>query len=397
MTTANPWRMLVATMVIVGSGSGALFSLGVFLEPIEKATAWSRTDISIVALLAWVTYGIGSFVWGTLSGRSGVRTVVLAGGFVLGLGLVLSSQATTLHQFGIAFGGLVGVAVGAFYAPLTTATSNAFRTNRGMAVGLVAAGSGLGTVALAPLTGWLVSAYDWRIAMLVLGDLVWLTIIPLAFFIRDERPPAIAVPGDELSLLDVARTPQFWMITVTHFTCCLAHSGPIFHMVANATDHGVTPMAAASVFSVSGLFSILGRVASGTIADRLGGKRTLVVMLSFQAPAILLYVFARSTPSFYVLGILFGLAYGGVMPLYALLTREYFGPRAMGGAYGAIFALQAIGMGLGTFGGGWLYDRLGGYGIAFVAAGAVGAAAVFIALALRSPRAALHTPIPAPV
>ena len=394
----NPWLLLAATMVIVGSGSGALFSLGVFLQPIEQATSWSRTHISAVAFLTWVTYGIGSFVWGVLAGRSGVRTVVVTGGFLLGLGLVLSSQATALWQFAITFGGLVGVAVGAFYAPLTTNASNAFKANRGLAVGLVAAGSGLGTFTIAPLARWLITNFEWRVAMLVLGDLAWVTIIPLAFLIREDRSASLGPRldrGPDFALVDVARTPQFWVITVTHFTCCLAHAGPIFHMVANATDHGVTPMVAASVFGVSGLVSICGRIGSGMIADRLGAKRTLVVMLSLQAPAILLYLLAGSAQSFYLLGIFFGLAYGGVMPLYALLTREYFGARAMGGAYGAIFALQAIGMGLGTFAGGFLYDRLGGYGWAFAAAAAIGALAIVMALALRTPRVSLEAPAPA--
>jgi MFS family permease len=401
--TVEHWILLAATMAIVGAGSGALFSLGVFLEPIEKATAWSRTDISAVALLTWVTYGVGSFLWGMLSGRSGVRAVVVTGGFLLGLGLVLSSRATMLWQFAVAFGGLVGLAVGAFYAPLTTTASNAFKKHRGLAIGLVAAGSGLGTFTIAPLTRWLISQYDWRIAMLLLGDLAWLTIIPLALIVREKPTTAASVPTvgahrdrePDLSLFEVARAPQFWLIALTHFTCCLAHSGPIFHMVANATDHRIAPMAAAAVFGVSGLVSIAGRIGSGMIADRLGAKRTLIVMLSLQAPAILLYVFAGGSTSFYVIGMVFGLAYGGVMPLYALLTREYFGARAMGGAYGAIFMLQAIGMGLGTFAGGWLYDRLGGYGWLFASAAAVGAAAVIIALALRAPRTALHTASPA--
>jgi MFS family permease len=397
------WTLLLAIMAVVGAGSGALFSLGIFLAPIQTATAWSRADISAVALLTWTMYGAGSFIWGTLSGRFGVRTVVIAGGSLLGLGLVLSSQAVALWQFGIAFGGLVGLAVGAFYAPLTTTASNVFKANRGLAVGLVAAGSGLGTFAIAPLTRWLITVFDWRIAMMLLGDLAWLTIIPLALVIRGAAPveTTAAGPGGsrrepDLSLLDVARTPQFWLIALTHFTCCLAHSGPIFHMVANATDHGVGPMAAAAVFGVSGLVSIVGRIASGMIADRVGAKRTLVAMLSFQAPSILLYVFAGGTESFYVLGIIFGLAYGGVMPLYALLTREYFGPRAMGAAYGAIFALQAVGMGLGTYAGGWFYDRLGSYGWAFGSAAAIGAAAVLFALPLTSPRRAVRATVAAP-
>lgn len=402
--TANRGVLLTAAVVIVGVAMGALFALGVFLAPIQAAMSWSRTDISAVALLTWVTLGVGSFLWGTLSDRSGTRVVVVAGGLLLGLGLVLSSRVVALWQFAVAYGGLVGLAVGAFYAPLTSTVSKAFRTNRGLAVGLVSAGTGLGTFAIAPLVRWLITQYDWRTAMLLLGDLVWLTVVPLALLVRDapSRADALPTPGArqdperDLGLLDIGRTPQFWLIALTHFTCCIAHAGPIFHMVANATDHGVGEMAAAAVFGVAALASIGGRIGSGLLADRLGSKQTLIAMLGLQAPAILFYVFARGTASFYVLGIVFGVAYGGVMPLYALLTHEYFGARAMGGAYGAIFMLQAVGMGLGTLAGGWFYDRLGGYGWLFATAAAIGAAAVLVALPLRSPRPALRSPAPVP-
>jgi len=400
MTSERPgprWRLLAAAMVIVGVAMGALFSLGVFLAPIQTSTAWSRADISAVALLAWVTLGIGSFLWGALSDRTGPRVVIVVGGLFLGLGLVLASRVDTLWQFMLAYGVLVGLAVGAFYAPLTTVVSKTFTTNRGLAIGLVSAGAGLGNFAVAPLVRWLITQYDWRTAMLLLGDLAWLTTIPLAFAIRDtpaghETSTTAAVTeagGPDLPLADIARSPQFWLIALTHFACCVAHSGPIFHMVANATDHGVGMMTAAVVFGLAGLASIGGRIFTGLVADRLGSKRTLIAMLSLQAPAILLYVVARGTASFYLLAVLFGVAYGGVMPLYALLTREYFGQRAMGGAYGAIYMLQAIGMGLGAFGGGWIYDRLGGYAWAFAAAAAIASLAVISALPLRSPRRAL--------
>lgn len=393
----HPWGLLAAAMVIVGVAMGALFSLGVFLAPIQTATGWSRTDISAVALLAWVTLGIGSFLWGALSDRIGLRTVIAVGGLVLGLGLVLASRVTALWQFTVAYGVLVGLAVGAFYAPLTAMVSRTFTTNRGLAIGLVSAGAGLGNFAVAPLVRWLITQYDWRTAMLVLGDIAWLTTIPLALVVgataagRGAAPVTVGseAPERDLELLDIARSPQFWLIALVHFACCVAHSGPIFHMVANATDHGVGMMSAAVVFGFAGLASIGGRIATGLIADRIGSKRTLVAMLMLQAPAILLYVFIRDTTSFYLLGLVFGVAYGGVMPLYALLTREYFGQRAMGGAYGAIYMLQAIGMGLGTYGGGWLYDRLGGYGWAFASAAVIGGAAVLFALALRPPAATL--------
>jgi MFS family permease len=390
------WVILAATMIIVGLAMGSLFSLGVFLKPIQSATGWSRTGISTVALWAWLALGVGSFLWGTLSDRWGARPVVVAGGSLLGLGLVLSSRATELAWFSATFGGLVGLAVGAFYAPLTSTVTRWFAAKRGLAVALVSAGSGIGTFLIAPLVRWLIDVFDWRTAMLLLGDLVWLAIVPLAFLLRPL--PAARVAGADVSvardftLAEVWRAPQFWLIALTHFTCCLAHSGPIFHMIAHATDQGVGPAVAATVFGVSGLSSIAGRVGSGLVADRIGAKATLLAMLALQAPAIFLYLFTRGTGSFYLLAIVFGIGYGGVMPLYALLTREYFGATAMGGAYGAVFMLQAVGMGLGAFAGGWFFDVLGTYAWLFITASIAGAVAVLFALPLRAPRV-----IPAPV
>jgi len=387
------WWFLAAAMAIVGVAMGALSSLGVFLAPIQTATGWSRADISAVGLLAWATLGIGSFLWGVVSDRTGPHVVVAIGGVFLGLALVLASRAAVLWQFTLAYGVLMGLAVGAFYTPLTAMVSRIFTVNRGLALGLLSAGSGLGNFAIAPLVRFMITEYDWRTAMLVLGDLAWLTIIPLALVVRSAaiargtmaRAGATPASDTDLDLTDIVRSPQFWLIALVHFTCCVAHSGPIFHMVANATDHGVGAMTAAVAFGVAGLASIGGRIATGIVADRIGAEHTLVAMLLLQAPAILLYVVIQGAASFYLLGFVFGVSYGGVMPLYALLTRQYFGQRAMGGAYGAIYMLQAIGMGLGTYGGGWVYDHLGGYGWAFVSAAVIAGSAVLFALGLRRP------------
>ncbi|HXJ83137.1 MAG TPA: MFS transporter [Candidatus Methylomirabilis sp.] len=383
---ASRWIIIIAAIVIVGFGVGALFSLAVFLRPMQESMAWSRAAISAVALWMWVAYGTGSLMWGMLSDRWGARRVVIAGGLLLGLGLVASSRITSLWQLYVAFGGVVGVAAGAFYAPLTTTATRWFTANRGLAVALVSAGTGLGTFMVAPLTRWLISSYDWRLAMLILGDIVWLVIIPLGLLVRDAPGAAASATDPDVPLAGIFRSPQFWLIAITHFTCCVAHSGPIFHMVTHAMDQGVPGMAAATLLGVSGLASLIGRVLSGLIADRWGSKPTLIAMLGLQAPAIFLYLFTNSIGGFYALAILFGASYGGVMPMYALLTREYFGARAMGTAYGAIFMLQAIGMGLGAYGGGWFHDHFGTYAWLFGSATAVAALAILFALPLRPSR-----------
>jgi predicted MFS family arabinose efflux permease len=380
------WTIVAAAVVIVGLGVGALFSLAVFLKPMQESMAWSRGAISGVALWMWIAYGTGSLLWGVLSDRWGARRVVVAGGLLLGLGLVVASRITALWQLHVAFGGVVGVAAGAFYAPLTTTATRWFTANRGLAVALVSAGTGLGTFVVAPLTRWLISAYDWRLAMLLLGDLIWLVIIPLGLLVRDAPGDSGGAADTNVPLPEIWRSSQFWLIAVTHFACCIAHSGPIFHMVTHAMDRGVQSMTAATILGVSGLASLAGRVVSGLAADRWGAKPTLIAMLGLQAPAIFLYLFTGSAAGFYGLAILFGASYGGVMPMYALLTREYFGARAMGTAYGAIFMLQAIGMGLGAYAGGWFYDHLGTYGWLFGTGTAVATTAILFALPLRLPR-----------
>src|SRR3989440_8525405 len=386
------WIVVAASATIVCIGLGSLFSLGVFLVPIERAMGWSRGAISTVALLNWAAMGLGSFCWGALSDRIGGRGVALGGGFLLGLGLVLASQAQALWHFYLSFGVLVGFAVGAFYAPLTATTTRWFTARRGLAVALVSAGIGLGIFIIAPLARALTSAWDWRVAMLVLGDLAWLVIVPVALLLREPATGAVASDDAEpaarrdYTTREVLAAPQFWAIALTHFACCAAHSGPIFHMVTHATDQGVAAMAAATVFGVSGLASIAGRVGGGLLADRFGAKSTLITGLAIQAVMIFGYLFARDLGSVLALALVFGTAYGGVMPLYALVTREYFGEKVMGSAYGAVFLISTLGMGLGSFAGGAIYDRLGSYAWLFLASSAVGAMAVVLAFTFRRPR-----------
>ena len=178
MTLFYGWVVVGAGIVMTCIGFGAMLSLGVFLQPMSDAMGWSRAGISAAALLNWMCMGVGSFFWGALSDRLGTRAVVLCGGVLLGLGLVTASQAATLGQFQVLFGVLVGLAAGSFYAPMTSATTRWFTRNRTLAVALVSSGMGLGSMTVAPLVRWLITTYDWRTAMLVIGDLAWLLFFP---------------------------------------------------------------------------------------------------------------------------------------------------------------------------------------------------------------------------
>ena len=388
------WVIVGVGIVMSCIAQGSVTSLGVFLQPMSEAQGWSRTGISTAALLNFLAMGIGSFVWGALSDRFGTRIVALCGGILLGVGLLSASQATTLLQFQLLFGLVVGLAGGSLFTPLTALVTRWFTRNRSLAVALISAGLGLGSTTVAPLSRWIISDYDWRTAMLVLGALAWIIVIPGALLLR--RPPAPSpsdtpatpggAPAHDLTVAQALRTPQFAVIALTFFACCTAHSGPIFHMVTNALDHGIPAMAAATVFSVAGLASLSGRIVCGLIADRVGAAPTLVAGLGLQAMSVSFYLMTQDLASFYAVSLVFGLSYGSVMPLYAILVRETFGPRIMGSVFGAAALVSTMGMAIGPWVGGTLYDAFGDYFWLYVGSFGIGLGAVAVAFTFRTLR-----------
>jgi predicted MFS family arabinose efflux permease len=265
-----------------------------------------------------------------------------------------------------------------------------FDTNRALAVSLVSAGVGVAPMTVSPFARWLISAYDWQFAMLAIGIAAWVLLIPAALLVRRPKAPvstatetgSAAVAGEGgPSFAKAFRTPQFIVLALTFALCCSAHSGPIFHMVSYAMLCGISPMSAVSIYSVEGLAGLLGRLLLGVLADRYGVKRVLVAGLFVQAAAIAGYLYVNQLGEFYALAVVFGTAYGGVMPLYGVLAREYFGQGIMGTVLGAITMLSSVGMALGPWAGGWVFDNLGSYAWLFIGSSAVAFGAVAIALA----------------
>src|SRR5437763_1441394 len=201
------WVIVGVGIVVTCVGFGAMASLSVFLQPMAQAMGWSRTGIATAALLNFLCMGAGAFAWGALSDRFGTRAVVLTGGLLLGLGLVTASRATTLGEFQLLFGVIVGVASGSFYAPMTATTARWFTRHRSLAVALVSAGLSVGSTVMAPLAGWLISSYGWRTAMLVIRDVVWLVIVPAALLVG-HAPVGPPVAGAAAAAASGRRRPS---------------------------------------------------------------------------------------------------------------------------------------------------------------------------------------------
>jgi MFS family permease len=393
MRLSYGWVVVGAGMLMTCIGIGAMMSLAVFLQPIAADTGWSRSGISTAATLDFLCMGAAAFLWGMMSDRFGTRLVVLLGSALLGLGLIGASRAPTLIEFQLLFGVVVGVAAGSFYAPMMVAATQWLEHRRNLAVALVSAGMGIGSMTVSPLAGWLLQTFDWRTTMLVIGIVAWVLLIPAALLVR--RPPEAAPATDRapaasgaaedhpMTAAQALLTPQFAAIALTHFACCAAHSGPIFHMVTYATICGLAPMLAVSVFGVAGLAGLGGRIGLGMIADRIGAKPVLVAGLFVQALAVGAYLFVGALGEFYALSVIFGLAYGGVMPLYAVLVRDYFGQRIMGTMFGAVSMLASLGMALGPWAGGFVFDTYGSYAWLYIGSFGIGLGAVAIALTFR--------------
>jgi MFS family permease len=394
------WVVLLASVAIIAVSTGTIFSLAVFLRPLEEEFGWTRAIISGVAFVNWVIFGVGSFVAGLVSDRIGARRVVAAGTAILGAALVASSQIRTAAELYVAFGVLGALGASAFYVPLSATATRWFAARRGLAMGIISSGMGVGILIVPPTARALITAFGWRPTFAAFGGLTWV-VGAVALRYLANRPedrglrgygadaaapgPRGAAPAGEMKAAAVLRHPAFWGVALVHFGCCAAHSGPIFHMVAHAMDLGVTKMAAASMLGLSGGTSIAGRLSSGVLADRFGARPALVGMLAIQALVLSFYLYAGAAVSLFVVAVFFGVAYGGAMPLYALVAREFFGERVVGTTFGGIFFISCIGMGLGAYGGGFLYDHLGTYWSLHLASTVVAAGAVAVAMALRPP------------
>lgn len=351
MNHSYRWVIVAAGALMSCVAIGTMFSLAIFLEPMAIDTNWSRAGISSAMTLNFLVMGLGGFAWGALSDRFGARIVVTIGAVLLGLALVLASRAGSLLTFQITYGVLVGLAASAFFAPMIALTSGWFDTNRGLAVSLVSAGMGVAPMTISPFARWLISAYEWRAAMFDIGVLAWVLLLPAVLLVRQPPKPAAsgaaAAPvaeGAGLTVGQALRSSQFIVLGLTFFACCAAHSGPIFHMVSYAMLCGVAPMAAVSIYSVEGLAGLGGRLLYGVLADRLGVKPVLIAGLAIQSIVIAAYLSISQLDQFYMLAVIFGATYGGVMPLYAVLAREYFGQRILGTVFGAATMLSSLGM-----------------------------------------------------
>jgi MFS family permease len=385
------WVIVAAGGLLGCVAIGGMFSLPVLLQAIAHDTGWSVAGISSAMTIGFLAMAFTSMIWGTLSDRYGPLPVVLTGSTVIALSLALASRATSLIEFQLLFGLMVGSATAAIFAPMMATVTGWFETHRSLAVSLVSAGMGMAPMTMSPTVAWLVSHHDWRTTMLIVSGIVACIMIPVSLFVR--RPPALSanaptvaantLPRPELTRAEAIRSPQFIILLATNFFCCATHSGPIIHTVSYAVSCGIPLVAAVSIYSVEGLAGLFGRIGFGFAGDRFGAKRVLVIGLLVQAFGALAYAFVHELAGFYSVAMLFGFVYAGTMPLYAVLVRENFPLRILGTIIGGTAMAGSLGMATGPLAGGLIYDTFANYAWLYIGSWAFGLGAFFIAMTFR--------------
>jgi MFS family permease len=403
------WVIVAAGAVISAIATSALYSFGVFLEPVSRDMGWSRGEFSLAYALAFVTSAFASFGAGWLNDKLGSRFTLMVSSALLALGLALSAGVSELWQFYLYYGLLFGAASTPYVVVLHTTIGLWFRRRLGLAMGVVTMSLGVGPLLFAPLGTYMIQTSGWRATFLLMGIFGGFLLLVCSWFVRSKPADmGLAAYGqgvegsagagvaplhqaafyreDQPNFFRYAMTTQpFILLLIIHFVGCVGHSLPLAHMVAMAIDAGISAMLASTVLGLVMGFSIVGRFVIAILADRWGGKVAFILVLFAQSSSILILLFANEIWLFYLFALAFGLGYGGELVVFPIINRQYYGSATIGTVYGAQMMAASFGMGLGGYLGGVLYDLMGNYTGAILVASLMSFLGLLVALRLVPP------------
>ncbi|MBA7626986.1 L-lactate transporter [subsurface metagenome] len=377
---------------------GTFYSFGVFFKPLSAEFGWTRTATSGAYSLAAFLSGLLAIVMGRLTDRFGPRIVMTLGGFLLGLGYLLMSQVSAIWQLYLFYGVVVGVGMSCAFVPPLSTVARWFVKRRGIMTGFVVAGIGIGTLIIPPAATWLIESLSWSTAYIVIGAIALVFIILAAQFLRlDPRQMGLLPDGENkeaaglnlhargFSLREAMASWQLWVLFAILFCFGYCLHTIIAHIANYATDMEISATVAAGILAVIGGLSILGRIATGSITDRIGSKSPLIVNLILMSGALFWLVVTGELWMLYLFAVIFGFAYGGLAAMESPIVAELFGLSSHGVVMGvASFGFTAGGA-VGPLVAGRIFDMLGSYQIAFLICALVGISGIILAWVLRPP------------
>ncbi|MDR3529419.1 MAG: MFS transporter [Rhodopila sp.] len=362
------WFRLAVSVLLSAIGGVGMWSVVVALPAVQAEFGAERGAASLPFTLTMIGFGVGGVLMGRLADRKGIILPVLIGAASLGAGFVLASLSTGLVSFAGAYLLIGTFGTAATFVPLMADISFWFEKRRGIAVALCASGNYLSGAVWPTLIESMIRAHGWRTAHLVVGVFCLVVMPPLAMLLR-SRPPVRAAgthaPAAFRRKIELSPRALQTLLAVAGLACCVAMSMPQVHIVAYCGDLGYGPARGAQMLSLMLGFGIVSRIGSGFLADRLGGLATLLIGSAAQMVALTLYLMMDGLTSLYVISALFGLFQGGLVPSYAIIVRESFPAREAGGRVGVILMMTLMGMALGGWMSGVIYDMTGSYRAAF--------------------------------
>ncbi len=363
------WIRLWTGLLAGAVGSVGMWSVVVILPAVQTDFGVLRADATLPYTLTMLGFGIGGITMGRLADRFGIVIPMLIGTASLSAGYLLSGIAPTLFLFALTHL-LIGMGASVTFAPMMADLSHWFTKRRGIAVAIAASGNYVAGAIWPPIVQYSTATIGWRPTQMWIGIFVIVVILPLTFVFRrrialSEVATANAVAAGARNALGLSSTALMVILSVAGIACCVAMSMPQVHIVAYCGDLGYGAARGAEMLSLMLAFGIISRVASGFVADRIGGVGTLLIGSFLQGVALFLYLFFDGLTSLYAISILFGLFQGGIVPMYAVIVREYFPPQEAGVRVGVVIFSTIIGMAFGGWISGAIFDHTGSYQAAF--------------------------------
>ena len=383
------WTRLVISLALMTIGSSGMYVVAVVLPSVQAEFGVARADASLPYTLMMIGFGIGGVLMGRLADRFGVMWPLLLGAAGVSGGFAAAALAPNVWAFALVHGVLLGLlGCSATFAPLVADTSLWFVRRRGIAVAVCASGNYLAGAIWPPIVQHFVETAGWRQAYFGLAAFCAVTLPLLALLMRPRPPAAVAAPAAAHAATPSTRPfglsmgQAQLMLCIAGVACCVAMSMPQVHIVAYCGDLGYGGARGAQMLSLMLACGIASRLISGFICDRIGGLRTLLLGSVLQGVALLLFLPFDGLTSLFVISALFGLFQGGIVPSYAIIVREHFPPAEAGARVGTVLMCTLLGMALGGWMSGKVFDLTGSYQAAFVNGIAWNALNLVIALTL---------------
>jgi MFS family permease len=392
--------VVIAASFVMLAASGASQIFSVFFKPLLEEFGWTRAATSGAFFLHSAISGVLRVAAGRLNDRFGPRLVITICTLFLGLGYLLMSQIQTMWHLYLFYGVVLGMGISGQMVPVVSTVARWFVKKRGLMTGIVTSTSGLSQAIMPLLVSHFIVACGWRISCIIVAIITLVPTISGAQFLR--RNPAqmgqlpygaskvetkdVTSKTEGLSLWEAIHTRQFWLFFTITITSALGSGVIMVHIVAHATDLGMSVTSAANILAFIGGLGIAGRIIMGSAADRIGAKLGLVINFTLHAVALFLVVGAKEAWMLYLFGAIFGFGMGGFIPVHSLIIADLFGLGSHGVLFGLTMLGVTVGLGVGSFLAGRIFDITGSYSWAFLISAVAMVIAVILSLLLKPAR-----------